>query len=443
MTFATERFARALASTSLVVTLLSAVAACGGGIDKGGQFAGQRCFDNSHCGAGLICVDRQCVPGSYEYADAGPSDTTPTDSDPDRDTAKRDTSKVDGPACMPGERKCQDEKTLLTCTPTGFTPIRCQGEEVCKDGECVAPCIDEDNDTYGENCSAGPDCDDENPSVNPGISEQCDTPIDDNCDMQINEGCNECCPKGCAKSQFCHNCKCEKYDPKVCKGQYQPCSSEGANNGFFCADIGGGGLRCVGLCNKNASNPADTCPTPNSACVFGDENNGICLSGCSLEQGCGVDGVGCLPYDGKREGLCVPTNPMNKIGDKCSTEDFFDCEKGAICNGGLAMGRDTGRCTEGCRPFADPNKTDCPSGKYCQPFTEQLGVCVKDNGKSEGDSCMSENTTCSEDTVGCFPAGGAGRRCLRLCRRSEGDKDCQGSDQCRSIPQNDQLGVCY
>jgi hypothetical protein len=60
------------------------------------------------------------------------------------------------------------------------------------DGDDDAECIDNDGDGYGENCPAGPDCDDDDPDVNPGADEKCNGQ-DDNCDGEIDNGCE--CPE--------------------------------------------------------------------------------------------------------------------------------------------------------------------------------------------------------------------------------------------------------
>jgi hypothetical protein len=41
-------------------------------------------------------------------------------------------------------------------------------DNTTSDSCCPSCCIDKDNDTYGDNCSAGPDCDDTDPSIHEG-----------------------------------------------------------------------------------------------------------------------------------------------------------------------------------------------------------------------------------------------------------------------------------
>ncbi len=46
----------------------------------------------------------------------------------------------------------------------------------------IVGCVDEDGDTYGDNCRMGPDCDDTNPLINPGAPELPGDGIDQDCD---------------------------------------------------------------------------------------------------------------------------------------------------------------------------------------------------------------------------------------------------------------------
>lgn len=57
-------------------------------------------------------------------------------------------------------------------------------------GQGVAPCTDSDGDGYGDNCSA-PDCDDQDPLVNPGMLELADDARDNDCqggDLKAKDG---------------------------------------------------------------------------------------------------------------------------------------------------------------------------------------------------------------------------------------------------------------
>lgn len=58
------------------------------------------------------------------------------------------------------------------------------------------PCpvdTDCDGDAYTPNQG---DCDETNPDVNPGVSEECTNEIDDNCDGLFNEGCDRAPQQG-------------------------------------------------------------------------------------------------------------------------------------------------------------------------------------------------------------------------------------------------------
>ncbi len=68
-------------------------------------------------------------------------------------------------------------------------------------------CIDDDGDGYGDNCSAGPDCDDGDSDVNPDATEICNG-IDDNCDGQIDEG--DVCAGACTLTVMHKKIRAEK-----------------------------------------------------------------------------------------------------------------------------------------------------------------------------------------------------------------------------------------
>ena len=89
-----------------------------------------------------------------------------------------------------GAQVCVSGACLTTCTGDADCPAGescqagyCQIDEPDLDGgdgDGSGPtCVDQDNDNYGENCLAGPDCDDTDRTVHPNANEQCGNGVDD------------------------------------------------------------------------------------------------------------------------------------------------------------------------------------------------------------------------------------------------------------------------
>ncbi len=453
----------------LAITVL--FTACGVDIGGGSQLAGQRCFQESDCADGLVCRERVCTPqlGSRPPTDdAGTSDDASGNND-NSGTNNANNNLPDGGLpdfgdpdfgqnCAIGDRRCISSRAYEVCVEleggiSRYRDVACEDNQRCEDGRCFGDemCRDIDGDGYGDGCRLGPDCDDGNPTVNPGAREDCETPFDDDCDGRENEGCNGCCPMGCGADEFCNtDCVCQDYEPDVCEYQNQPCTNEGSfSNGFGCFSFGGTAEpKCWGICQLNADDPDATCPGENSVCAFdaGDGQNGICMSVCDESANgrntCGPPDLGCLNLDfDAGEGVCAPINPDNQRDERCDAETFFDCDEGLVCLS--FQGGDRGRCQEACRPFARPGmQTDCQLG-HCLPFSADFGVCFQDNMGSEGDTCSQPQTACNEDAVGCYPTAQGQTECQRLCRLDEDDDDCQGNDSCTQFdPQQQELGVC-
>jgi hypothetical protein len=71
----------------------------------------------------------------------------------------------------------------------------CDGLIDGADPDCEGECEDNDGDGYGEGPDClGPDCDDNDPDVNPGEREDCENGIDDDCDDLIDDDDPDCEP---------------------------------------------------------------------------------------------------------------------------------------------------------------------------------------------------------------------------------------------------------
>jgi len=439
------------------------LSSCGVQIEPGQQQAGQTCYKTTDCAAGLMCFERRCAPGvsvlpSNNTNPNNQNNVDPNNVDPNNININNiNPNNIDpnnltdmGPSCEVGDVKCIDRFTAEVCVSSPNGPMlvtqRCAS---CEDGRCVpaGECVDRDGDGYfvGPNCPGPQDCDDTNPLVHPNRPEDCSTPWDDNCDGRINEGCDAaCCPNGCPMGTFCDvGCACTAFNPSICQYQNQPCSSEGTfNNGLYCLSFGGEPSRCYGLCDQLSADPSSTCPVAGTVCAFGEDDFGVCLSQCAPGNHCGTPDLGCLPFgDQDPGGLCLPANPANQIGERCNPNESFPCESGAICVPG--QNPNVGRCVEACRPFrfALMSGTDCSDG-HCIPFTPDIGVCRRDNIRTEGEPCAALGTACNQDSVGCFQSL-LGNRCQRLCRLNEGDSDCTAGTFCNQFsPEQNELGVC-
>lgn len=104
--------------------------------------------------------------------------------------------------CELGATECVSDLSFRTCGVERGCTIWLALEhcdEQCLDGRCVEGCVDFDQDGRGENCPAGPDCDDRNPFRFQGNPEICDG-HDNDCNDRVDEGgvCDEPCPEpGC------------------------------------------------------------------------------------------------------------------------------------------------------------------------------------------------------------------------------------------------------
>ncbi len=190
--------------------------------------------------------------------------------------------------CMPGQVRCQqngvqgcEDDPVTFCRVWGAITA-CGAEEACVDGACEVPqgCVDNDGDTYGALCDAGPDCDDSDASINPDGTETCDG-ADNDCDGQTDEdfpigmsctvGSGTCSATGtlvCAAGGA--DTECNASPPmgsaEVCDGLDNDCDGIVDNNGACTA------------CSSDPNEPNDSSATA-SPVTPGDEYFGLLCPG--------------------------------------------------------------------------------------------------------------------------------------------------------------------
>ena len=157
------------------------------------------CLDADGDGYGLNCDlrtdcrdnDPDINPGAPEVCDNDLDDDCDNDTDEGCGGCTDGDSDTYGEGCAAGP-DCDDGNAAIN---PGATEICNQADDDCdgatdEDDVCGA-CIDADSDSYGVGCAAGTDCDDGNPNVNPGATEICNQ-IDDDCDDATDE--DDVCP---------------------------------------------------------------------------------------------------------------------------------------------------------------------------------------------------------------------------------------------------------
>jgi hypothetical protein len=311
------------------------------------------------------------------------------------------------------------------------------GADVCAPvgGVC---CVDADQDGYGQGVGCmGPDCDDSNPLVNPGIGERCNG-YDDNCDHVVDgRGATDCISGICREIdgmpgafEQIRNATC--VEGACAEGELTPCGL------FTCTRTSSGarGDRCATTCAPAGTDDDSFCvaaahcdaarceaDVPNGSacdedtdCASNHCDNGICCDRgrcCNTAADCG----------GAMSPVCTdPTNCQGVRGDAVCESHMCAVRSGVpddtACDRGT-LARDCGLYLPiYCNGAAEQTPRSCPTSCMvdgeCIPAAHcELGVCAPD--RPQGASC-SRNADC-QDGLTCVDGVCCDGPCSGLCER--------------------------
>jgi len=273
---------------------------------------------------------------------------------------------------------------------------------------------DQDGYTPNEGCAPPLDCDDSNPEIHPGQTENCDDHIDNNCNGAVDEGC-----------------ACTDADPPP------SCYTGPADT---CPPLG-----CRGVCQKGEQRCEDmawstTCygeVTPTDELCDGDDNdcNGV------------IDDIpdGSGEFCEKTAGVCAGCRKRCEAGawQPCTTSDYLSCSGGTYqeietacdfmdndCNGQMdpnppcqCPAGEIRDCYDG--EAGTENNPPCKAGTTtCQPNNE-WGTCVG-QVVPEQESCDNIDNDCNGTVDNGFPQKGL------LCTRGLGECRREGIYVCNA-----------
>ena len=311
----------------------------------------QPCVSDPDCPGGLECIDGYCQQPCMTSADC-----------------------PDGQQCVSGvcHTPCQDDS-------------QCADGERCRDGFCrpAEPtdggdgdggnqCQDADGDGYGPGCPAGPDCDDEDPSANPGAEEKCADGKDNDCDGETDEPDCGCTP---GEVVSCYQGPAGTEGVGICSAGHATCRGD----------------RSWGEClGQVLPEDAESCDGRDEDCD-GDtdeevSNPGFCssLGVCAGTEAVCEDGTWQCPYPPEYQ---VPDTTCDGIDNDCDgvPDSGIDC---------------AGTC--------------CRSGQICR-----FDACIADQGGCSSDADCQEDSYCQDGD--CLPYGvgprgddGSNPECTRL-----------------------------
>ncbi len=288
-------------------------------------------------------------------------------------------------------------------------------DDDCRGGDtqCVADCVDADQDGFGDGSGClGPDCDDRTAVVNPWQSEVCGDAVDQDCDgadLECPEDCEDADRDGFGRGDGCIAADCNDGDPSI-----NPAAREIPGDGLD-QDCDGNDLVLREGCEDRDQDGYG----PSAACIAGDcdDTNPRVHRDRAEICGNGVDDDcmgGDRPCVRREEGLCVDSD-----GDGFGPGD---CPRGSLDCDNLD-------------PLINPDAAETCNGKD-DNCNGQVDECPLQNQVCETGRCVGQAGAPCDDDRDC--ALEANLRCnprSRQCRVTEGQAcdvsaDCEAGAEC-------------
>ncbi len=305
-------------------------------------------------------------------------------------------------------------------------------------GECVD--LDKDGYGVGPGCVGVPDCNDSDPSVNPGVKEVCGDKLDNDCDLTVDDGCpgvkcTDADGDGFGVGEDCVLADCDDKNKAVFPWAKETCGNNKDENCDKIADDGCSGRQCVDQ-DMDGYGVGPACPGPQDCndkdffsnpgakevCGDGKDNDcdGVADDACTTS----VDGDG----DGFPVGKPKPGYPPDcSDGDPAiypGAKEVCGDGKDQNCNGTIDDGCPGVDCKDG-DGDGWPVGKDCKGPLDCDdsdpkvhPFAEE--VC----GDGKDQSCNGSNDEgCTG--VDCVDSDGDGWPTGKACGAKQ---DCNDQD---------------
>jgi hypothetical protein len=359
---------------------------------------------------GLACVSKTV---SEEVCDGEDNNC---DRVPDNIESRACTDETKRGVCMFGQTACMNR--MEACVTPEPTPEICNNneDEDCdgtrdNGGNCM--CVDADEDGYGTGGGClGPDCDDDNRNIHPGVADPCDG-LNNDCDSSVDE---DFAPTSCEAEGAVGECV---RGMTACQGR------------VVCLPGSPSSEICDGLDNDCVGGPDAPGPISGTGQTCTSTNAGVCAQGTTV---CGRGGIRCrsnvqpatqveacngLDDNCDRqvdEGFAIACDAQT-WGEPCNN-GALRCSRGLFC-ASLTVGASEGTCVRLCQGPAD-----CLTNQACQPIPGGQRICIALCDPAAQQTGCPSSQVCSQTGFCVPPLCRGGSRCPAAASRCQPQSYC-------------------